>query len=743
MKMMSAAPFRSFAVATSAMGLLVLLAGCGMGTSAVDTPEMLPGVNLAGNVHGGQNPVSTSTVALFATGPTAVTASPTYTPPNAYGSTPYFLTSTTSDANGNFTFVNAPTYTCPSGDQVYVVATGGNPGLAGTGSPVVYPDNSAIFLVAALGSCSGLASIPTITINEATTVAAAYALSGFAPVGGAGMTEAAIEAATVASPGAGITSTNTNSQGLGDGFGNALNLANIQAGTVYSTTPTGGVVTTNIVNALADILQDCVNSSSSASTACTSLFADATPPTGSGVTAPMNVWQAALNIAQYPGNKVSQLYSLISAQSAFPQSLTTTPNDWTIGVTYSNSTLSGALGVAIDANDNVWLTGSVNANLMEFSPNGTMLSPAMPTSGSTPTGAVGPQGGWTPTYYNNNTAGTGDNWRNLAFDKSGNVWLADGASTNPPASDAYVYKYTPAGTSTLPTQGTITPENFYSVDENVNTYNIAADKYGNIWTATYKKAAGCTGSSGTSSKFCSLVELVPAAYTPYVAFSTFTDTNTASTNGSRGLAVDSTTGNIWTTDIGASKAYLFQTTLNNGSVATATKNATAITLGTAADITFGVALDKSSNAWVVAETSGGLYKISSAGVASAEVTGGGLSAPAYNVIDGNNNIFVANGSSSTSTISAIVEYSPGFNSNAGSFLSPNVGFAPGATYASSLLSNNSIYQPSNLGVDKSGALWTLSTGTGTAPSLSNLVQIFGVAAPTDPVLADGVYGTKP
>jgi hypothetical protein len=42
-------------------------------------------------------------------------------------------------------------------------------------------------------------------------------------------------------------------------------------------------------------------------------------------------------------------------------------------------------------------------------------------------------------------------------------------------------------------QGTLTAESFYSVNENVNTYNIAADKYGDIWTATYKKAAGCTG----------------------------------------------------------------------------------------------------------------------------------------------------------------------------------------------------------------------------------------------------------
>jgi len=385
------------------------------------------------------------------------------------------------------------------------------------------------------------------------------------------------------------------------------------------------------------------------------------------------------------------------------------------------------------------VSGSVNASLMEFSPQGSMLSPTSVGSTITPSGAVGPQGGWTPNLYNNNTASTGDNWRYIAFDPSGNVWLADGANTNPAANDAYVYEYTPGGTNAAPVAGTATPHNYYSVDENVNTYAIAADKYGDIWSSTYKKAAGCTGSSGTSSKYCALFELVPTSYTPYISFSSFTNT-TPSTNGSRGLAVDTNTGYIWTTDIGASKAYLFKTTLNNGSVATASSSATAITLGTGSDITFGVAVDASANAWVVAETSGGLYKINpSTATASAEVTGGGLSSPAYDVIDGNGDIFVANGSSGSSINGSIVEYSP----SASAFLSPNVGFAPGATYAASTLSGNAIYQPSYVSVDRSGAVWTFSTGTGSGTSLSNLVQMLGVAAPTDPVLADGNYGVKP
>ena len=105
-------------------------------------------------------------------------------------------------------------------------------------------------------------------------------------------------------------------------------------------------------------------------------------------------------------------------------------------------------------------------------------------------------------------------------------------------------------------------------------------------------------------------------------------------------------------------------------------------------------------------------------------------------IDGNNNLFIAN-----TTANSVVEYSPG--TGAGAFLSPTPGFSPGATNSSSTLSGGTIYAPSYVAVDRSGALWVLSSGTGTSPSLANLVQILGVAAPTNPVLAAGQYGVKP
>jgi hypothetical protein len=65
-------------------------------------------------------------------------------------------------------------YTCPSATSlVYVVAVGGNPGLAaGT-------NNTALTLMAALGACGNLTASTPIRINELTTVAAVWALAPY------------------------------------------------------------------------------------------------------------------------------------------------------------------------------------------------------------------------------------------------------------------------------------------------------------------------------------------------------------------------------------------------------------------------------------------------------------------------------------------------------------------------------------------------------------------------------------
>ena len=114
------------------MGLLalVLLFGCGGGSPSFSAQE---GIHLQGSVHGGHQPISGALIQMYAAGTTG-TGSP---------ATPLIAKDVRTDSSGNFDITGL--YTCPSSDSiVYIVAQGGNPGLAsGT-------NNSAIALLAAL-----------------------------------------------------------------------------------------------------------------------------------------------------------------------------------------------------------------------------------------------------------------------------------------------------------------------------------------------------------------------------------------------------------------------------------------------------------------------------------------------------------------------------------------------------------------------------------------------------------------
>ena len=151
------------------------LTGCGANgnfTQGLGTDTAVKG--LSGTVHGGPNPVSGATVTLYAT---ATVASPAAGNNYGYGQAGTVLGTTTTDANGNFTLTGDASK-CTAGQQAYIVGAGGKTGANST--------NSAAVLMAALGPCSGITDSTTVLINEPTTIAAAYALSGFMSDSGTG-----------------------------------------------------------------------------------------------------------------------------------------------------------------------------------------------------------------------------------------------------------------------------------------------------------------------------------------------------------------------------------------------------------------------------------------------------------------------------------------------------------------------------------------------------------------------------
>jgi streptogramin lyase len=355
---------RGLAASASTLALAGLLAGCGGALSnagGTDGSGVGTSIRLMGNVHGGQQPVAGATVQLYTVGTTGMKTA----------STPLIASTVLSDANGDFTITG--TYNCSTlpATQVYIVATGGNPG-SGT--------NSSLSMMTALGPCTGLTPQTFLQINELTTVAAAYALAPFA----ADYTH--------------IGALGFNPTGLVNAFANASNLVNVATGAMPgSTLPAGATEPVTELNTLADIVAACVNTTGSGSTQCSTLF------TATGASETIG---AALAIARNPGsNTMTALYSLPNSQSPFQPTLASQPNDFTVAVNYNgNGGFAAPYGIALDANGNAWVTNEGGTTVTELSNTGSVFTTM------TAPNLFGPQG--------------------IAIDPSGNVWVANTAGNS-------------------------------------------------------------------------------------------------------------------------------------------------------------------------------------------------------------------------------------------------------------------------------------------------------------------------
>jgi len=636
------------------------LAACGAGGGAA--PDMQTGAQTAtqtgaqskaqlhGIVHGGQSPVSGSSITLYAAGSGASSATA--------------LGSTTTDSNGNWSLSS---FTCPSASsETYIVASGGNPGLAaGT-------NNNALHLLAALGPCGGLAG--TIVINEFTAVAAAYALGGFVSSADednilssgndVGLTNAMSNAALLANPATG-------------GEGPAVNY------TFAGCYETGGVQPPNCgaaesLNSLANSLAACVNSSSGASSQCTALFTCAMPGasyssgacSGGTGTEPADTLQAVLNIARNPGLvSMAGVYNVATPNKEFSPALMGAPYDWTISLNFSASSIMSPTGIAIDASGNVWVPDIYGNSLNEFSPTGTALSPA---SGYTGGGLDYPDA--------------------IAIDASGNIWLAN--SIDNPYS---LSEFSPSGSALSPSTG-------YLGGGLAEPMSIAIDPSGHVWAANYGGASVSEFSSAGT------------ALSPAAGFTGGGLRNPA------GIAIDSD-GNVWVTNTATSSGYTGNDISEINSTGAAVSPSTGFTGGGLSDPD-GIAIDPSGNVWVsntdgITSTAGiQLSEFNSSGSAlspAAGYTGGGVAGGGAVAIDAAGNVWHPEGAALSELDSS------------GNPRSPNRGTGS-STFSGGFTSGGMQYCYA-IAIDPSGDVWGVNNGyANEAPT--SLVEFIGAAAPT-------------
>jgi hypothetical protein len=423
----------------SLISLLFLPTGCSSSPSAAaSTPTAPSAGTVSGSVRHGQMPISGAHVYLFAANTTGYgQPSVSLLDASLTGASDSIGAYVTTASDGSFSMNGG--YTCATNSQVYVYALGGN---AGAGV------NSASGLLADLGTCPSSGnfntSVPVIWLNEVSTIAAAYAMAGFAT-----------DAIHVSSSGTSLART-----GIANAFANAANLAAISSGAALTTTPAGnGTVPQSTINTLADILGACVGSTGPSSKTCSTLLMDAASSGPSG-TAPTDTATAAINIAHNPASDIATLYALAVATPLFNPSLSTQPNDFSLGLNFTGGGLSESQRIVIDDTGNAWVINT--SSVTEFSSLGAVLSGA---NGYTGGGINSPQG--------------------IAIDRSGNAWIANTFGGN-------VVELSSSGSVLSGTNGYIGSGGVGDPE------SIAIDSSGNVWIANFFSSVSELSGSGTA-----------------------------------------------------------------------------------------------------------------------------------------------------------------------------------------------------------------------------------------------------
>jgi streptogramin lyase len=588
---------------------LVTITGCGLGTSPSGTGKSGVTVHQAlhGKVHGGQQPISGSTVQLYAVGTSAV----------ASAATPLLANPAITDANGFFSLTGQ--YACPQyGSLVYATASGGNPGLTnGT-------NNAAISLLAAVGPCtyqtvdgSGntiytLDPNSFISLNEVTTVASVYALAPFMA-----------DAAHIGS--------GNNTTGITNAFTTVAMLADISGGTTPGTQlpstvtydPATGFPV--VINTLANIIAACINTDGTTN-GCNQLFAYTTSSTGS----PADTVAAMLSIVKHPANHVSDLLDQVQPSAPFSPSLTAAPNDWTVALHYTNANLSSPSGIAFDSLGDLWITNRTSTNVTELY-SGLSGNTAGLYNYFSPYGLLGAQA--------------------LAIDSSNNVWIANTAGNsvieldqngndlsgpgytaggiNAPIAiaidsnnNAWVANYNGNSITQLYTDGSAS--GFSPLTAGYSSYavsqptGIAIDGSNHVWVSN----SGLQASNGLATQVLNFDQNGNA-----LSFTSQTIQNPL------GLAIDAS-NNVWIASNGT--AQVGAITSSNGAIA--------LNSGGGISQPFGVAIDSAGTVWVSnSATAGSVSEISSAGAIQSPSTGfGSLMAPLGVAVDPSGNLWTAN-----------------------------------------------------------------------------------------------------
>jgi hypothetical protein len=679
-----------------------------------------------------------SPVGLTYTGPiSSVTSNTVFTTPNPYGSGP----GTFAQSGATATF--APTT---------------NPGIVNLAVLGNCPSTGSL----AYNSVTNPTGLKFVYVNEISTVAAAYAFQPF--------TSPANNNATY------IGTSSTNIAGIQNAGKIAGDLYDIQ-GSNTSTTYAGeghiarsatvqgnGIVPQSTIDEIGNILAACVDSSNTVtalgsngsqpggmSTPCYTLFSNATSTgipatsTGSGAnapgTAPLDTAMAAINIARHPAGPpysysttgstafMNALYGIpTGTNSPFAPTMTTQPNDFTIGILYTSALNAGPTAstslttavesVAVDKIGHAWFTSQPSAGagyLFEMSHLGVVA-----------TANTQYQSGWSYGY--------------VAIDSTQSPWAGSATTANPVT---YVQtSSTPAATS-----GTVYPTYTYNSGGTRASYMTFNGGYG------YAMLADSTGDvlfpsnlglgSNTSVNYIYFASPATNTSNSFIS-NALPDFTVPSTRGISHGAMDgagaayfdyNALGGSGTPQIGRNAVANIQTA--NGANASGTWPVTPSTTGCSAltdpeQMTVtrsedAIVPDYYNGSGTLNGTNSNVFYITSAGACTA-LTSANMEAGFYSpygaATDGNDYVYITNRVGNSISV---------LNTQAGTAtgtvaVSPANGYQPQYIPSGGSLTNM-LNGPLNVAIGPSGTLWITNF------SGNSILELIGLAAPTTTPLA--------
>ena len=584
----------------------LMLWGCSSGTTGGNNYQVT-GVAISGKLLDGTLPVVGAHVYLLAVGAAGYgSASVSLLDSSSTGHSDTAGTYVLTAQDGSFTLPGY--YTCTSATDLYLYASGGNSGLG---------ENSAAGQMATLGACPALGTtVAPIVIDEATTVAAAFALAGFAT-----------DALHISSSGTPLAMI-----GVANAFTNASNLASTTTGLALTAlASSGATVPQGTIDTLANILASCIHSSGPGSEQCLNLFADVQ----GGSTPPVDTATAMIDIAHSPAANVPALYALQAFADPFVPFLTSVPSEFSLGIVFTGGGLNSPTSMAVDGAGNVWVVDEENSAVTEISSAGAFLSGA----NGYPAGLVAPGP--------------------IAIDTEGNAWIGNYAA------------YAPGGGSVveLSSSGSVlSGANGYAGGGIRSPNGLALDAANHIWVANFftstvtelsstgQVLSGPSGFVGGGLNEPSFLA-IDASGNAWVANNSFGITEFSNSGavlsgttgytapgfyGGSALAVDSH-GDIWVTDPGGNAQV---SKLSPAGVVLSGSGYTGggINNGTSYGGGYTIAIDGAGNAWIPLSQGTSVVELSNSGSVMSGTMGygGGLEqAPLAIAIDGSGDVWVS------------------------------------------------------------------------------------------------------